>query len=53
VLRFSRAHAMARVAPPAWADIAAACGFADQAHLTREFRALAGATPAAWAAARG
>lgn len=31
-----------------WAEIAAACGYADQAHLTREFTALAGASPAAW-----
>lgn len=28
-----------------WADLAAAHGFADQSHLIREFRALAGTTP--------
>lgn len=28
--------------------IAADCGFADQAHLTRSFSALTGTTPAAW-----
>jgi len=30
------------------ADVAAGCGFADQAHLTREWRALAGVSPARW-----
>lgn len=33
-----------------WSDVAAATGFADQAHLTREFRALTGQTPARWRA---
>jgi AraC family transcriptional regulator len=30
------------------ADIAAACGFADQCHLTRAFRRATGETPGAW-----
>ena len=30
------------------ADIAAATGFADQAHMTRSIRALTGGSPAAW-----
>jgi AraC-like DNA-binding protein len=33
------------------ADVAAACGYADQAHMTREWNALAGASPSSWLAA--
>jgi AraC-like DNA-binding protein len=51
IARFNRAQAMAAGSDGAgWADIAAACGYADQAHLVREFTALAGATPGAWQA---
>jgi AraC-like DNA-binding protein len=32
-----------------WAEIAADLGYADQAHLTRDFRAAIGQTPAAYA----
>jgi AraC-like DNA-binding protein len=50
VLRFERAVAMLKAgAPPA--EVAMACGFADQPHLNRDFRALAGRPPGAFAAA--
>ncbi|WP_433800891.1 helix-turn-helix domain-containing protein [Actinomycetospora sp. CA-084318] len=57
VLRFRRAADL--LVPPAGtsvpataiADVAAACGFADHAHLDREFAALAGCSPTAYRAA--
>ena len=39
------------LASPSWALLAAQYGYADQAHLTREFRELTGLTPAGFAAA--
>ncbi|MFB7054678.1 helix-turn-helix domain-containing protein [Streptomyces vinaceus] len=50
VLRLQRALELARRGLPQ-AEVAHRAGYADQAHLTREFRALAGTTPGAYAAA--
>jgi AraC-like DNA-binding protein len=49
MLRFHRACALARRGGAGWAGIAAEAGYADQAHLVRDFRQLAGETPTAWA----
>ena len=45
VLRFERAAALLAEGVGA-AEVSATCGFADQPHLNREFRALAGRSPA-------
>ncbi|MEW2502595.1 helix-turn-helix domain-containing protein [Amycolatopsis sp. NPDC047767] len=47
VLRLQRAIALAPRAP-GLADLAASAGYADQAHLSRECRALTGLTPRAY-----
>jgi AraC-like DNA-binding protein len=48
--RFNRAMSMTKADEDRdWADIAAAAGYADQAHLTREFRQFAGTTPGRFA----
>jgi AraC-like DNA-binding protein len=44
ILRMTRALDQARAGLPL-AEVAAVCGYADQAHLTRELTALAGAPP--------
>lgn len=46
--RFDRVLALAADPSRGWADIAAASGFADQAHLANSFRAVAGITPTEW-----
>ena len=49
ILRFDRAmHLLRRQPSPGWAELALACGYADQAHLVREVRAFAGSPPAAF-----
>lgn len=46
ILRFENAQRLARGRPRAgWSEIALDSGYADQAHLIREFRSLAGLTP--------
>jgi AraC-like DNA-binding protein len=54
VMRFDRARrrlqARATVPPLTLADLAAESGYYDQAHLAREFRALAGCPPSIWRA---
>ena len=54
VIRFDRArHLLIRHAADdgyRLADLAAACGYFDQAHLAREFRSLAGCPPSQWLA---
>jgi AraC-like DNA-binding protein len=50
MLRFQEACRLARTqASGGWAGIAAESGYADQAHLAREFSDLAGESPTAWA----
>ncbi|GGO78740.1 helix-turn-helix domain-containing protein [Nonomuraea cavernae] len=44
VIRFDRAARLVRAGVPI-AEVAASCGFYDQAHLNREFRTLGGLTP--------
>ena len=51
MLRFHRACVLARTAGTGgWAAIAADAGYADQSHLTRDFRMFSGETPTGWAA---
>jgi len=46
--RVLRAKSLLREANRSLADIAAACGFADQSHFTRVFTTIVGASPGAW-----
>lgn len=45
--RFGAAQDYAKAGAP-WSEVAARAGYADQAHLSRDFRALAGRTPTEW-----
>ncbi|WP_313887841.1 helix-turn-helix domain-containing protein [Lentzea alba] len=52
VMRFERANRMLRgERRPTFTEVAAACGYTDQAHFNRDWRALCGATPGEWIAA--
>jgi AraC-like DNA-binding protein len=51
VIRFERARRrLITAAHGSLADLAVACGYFDQAHLAREFRAMAGCPPTQWLA---
>ena len=45
LIRFVAVRRRVERAPARWADIAYECGYADQSHLNRDFRQLAGTTP--------
>lgn len=46
--RFAQVLEQAAQPLESWSDIAAACGYTDQAHLTNSFRDITGLTPSAW-----
>jgi AraC-like DNA-binding protein len=49
VMRFERSRQLlSRPDPPPLAVVAAACGYADQSHMTRDWREFAGEPPGAW-----
>lgn len=53
ILRFDRAYSLLESAvSPSLADVAYECGYADQPHFNRDFRALAGVTPGELLASR-
>lgn len=52
IVRFEKARRMLQATPPfvSIAQVAATCGYFDQAHLTRDFVELAGCSPSRWLA---
>jgi transcriptional regulator GlxA family with amidase domain len=46
--RVSRARCLLMASPLSLAEVAAECGYADQAHFSREFRRHSGTTPFAF-----
>jgi AraC-like DNA-binding protein len=54
VQRFQRAvRALHRGDDMRWAELAATCGYADQAHFSRDFRSFSGIDPTTYSASRG
>lgn len=45
MLRFQRALRLVNHGGRPLADVATACGFSDQAHMNREFKAMSGRSP--------
>jgi AraC-like DNA-binding protein len=50
IFRFERACRLIKDERPRLAEAACECGYHDQAHMTREWNALAGCTPKSWIA---
>jgi AraC-like DNA-binding protein len=50
IFRFERACRALKAHPRRLADVAQSCGYYDQAHMTREWQALAGSSPRQWIA---
>ncbi len=48
VIRFEHAHRLASEGSLSWAELSIRAGYADQAHLVREWRAFTGRTPTGW-----
>jgi AraC-like DNA-binding protein len=54
VQRFQRAvRALHNGVEMKWAELAATCGYADQAHFSRDFRSFSGIDPTTYSASRG
>jgi AraC-like DNA-binding protein len=54
VRRFQRAlRALHQGCDMRWAELAATCGYADQAHFSRDFRSFSGIDPTTYSASRG
>lgn len=48
--RFARSSRMLQSVERSFADVAAACGYVDQSHMTREWKDFAGCSPSEWIA---